>query len=152
MSISASTAVLIAATAMSGAQPMTVAAAARSDPPSVARGAAVSDDARREYARSWASLPEEKAVALERRLQEIERRAAHGEDVAPQVELLRQQEPVPARLGTDVSPRPARPGAIASGNDVQDRAVCSGIGWIGRDGQSRCAGKYVIRRMVGRSK
>jgi hypothetical protein len=150
----ASAAALTAGVLVGSAQP-DAAAAARDpqDRPANLRGATVSDDMRRAYAQYWASLPEKRASALEGRLQEIERRAARGENVERRIQLLRQQEPELARLSTDVLRWSGQPASKTGGKDIQASTVeCSGIGWIGRDGQARCAGKYVNRKMVGRPK
>jgi hypothetical protein len=120
----------------------------------------VKPEARREYAEFWKSLPPEKASALERRLQQLERRAAGGENVDTEVRALRQQEPELDRMDRTIwtkfievssvtvdRPGASGPGALKTADRGSELATveCTGIGWIGRNGQPRCIGKLVVK-------
>jgi hypothetical protein len=119
----------------------------------------VTPEARREYAEFWKSLPPEKASALERRLEQMERRAAGGENVDAEIRALRRQEPELDRMDRFIwvkgieAPRvsvnrtgASGPGALKTAGGSELATVeCTGIGWIGRNGQPRCIGKLVVK-------
>ena len=133
-------------------QEPTSAAVARQDRLTV-RDLTVGDDVRRAYAEYWKSLPEQKATALDRRLQELERRAGRGESVQEDLQRLRKQEPELGRLHKEVL-KWSRKSGLGTGSSGTDASTveCSGMGWIDRNGQPACAGKYIVRKIVGRPK
>ena len=93
--------------------------------------------ARKSYADFWKKLPKSKADALERELQSLEARQRRGEAVEGDLQKLRSEYPQLVQMSASLQPAKW---IVSSGGGTQ-AATCTGLGWIGRNGQLRCLGK-----------
>jgi len=105
--------------------------------PPVPDNSSVTPAARTAYEDFWKQLAKPKADALEKELTALEARARQGESVERDLEKLRGTYPQLFEMAATLES--AR--WIVSGGGGTQRAHCTGLGWIGRNGRLRCIGR-----------